>query len=263
MASFYNRFPASLLGLMLWGWAAQAYGQEPAGFAAREFRNAHGHRLQYRIFTPENYDPRVRYPLVLWLHDIVGVGNDNRKQIEGSNEAGAGLWVAPETQSKYPAFVLAPQCPYGWLWVNFLRRTPSKRLLVVLDLIDQLESEYSIDPERLYVAGQSMGGFATWALLAYRPDQFAAAVPVSGGGKTSKARLFAHVPVWAFHGWLDPLVPVHESRRMIAAMRRAGGEPRFSEVPLQWHGIRFWKVVFQEPGLADWLFAQRRAARSE
>ena len=191
---------------------------------------------------------------MLWLHDIRGIGNDNRKQ---TDESGAELWASPETQSKYPAFVLAPQCPLGSLWVNFLHRTPSRTLLCVLDLLEQLQKDYSIDAERLYVSGQSMGAYATWALLAYRPYLFAAAIPVSGGGKPSQAHLFAHVPIWAFHGLLDPIVLFHESSRMITALRRAGGDPRLSTFPTQAHGLRFWKVAFREPGLADWVFAQK------
>ncbi len=249
---------ASLLRLILLGGVWRGIAQAQTGFEAGEFRNAKRQRLRYRLFIPENYDPQIRYPLMLWLHDILGVGNDNHKQTEGSNESGVDLWIAAETQSKYPAFVLAPQCPFGSLWVNFLHRTPSRALLCVLDLLDQLQQDYSIDADRLYVSGQSMGAFATWALLAFRPQLFAAAVPVSGGGKPGKAHLFAHVPIWAFHGRLDPIVPVHESHRMIAALRRAGGEPLLSEFPTQAHGVRFWKVVFREAGLADWVFGQKR-----
>ncbi len=215
-------------------------------------------RLRYRLTIPEPYDPQQNYPLVIWLHDILGVGDDNLRQIEGTNAAGAQLWMSPENQAQHPAFVLAPQCPLGSLWLNFLNRTPSSKLRLVIELVDDLQREYSIDPDRVYVVGQSMGGFAVWALLAAYPSKFAAAVPVSGGGKTSTAHRFSQVPVWAFHGRLDPLVPAHESRRMIQALRKAGGHPRYTELVRRAHDNVYWKDVFAEPGLADWLFAQRR-----
>ena len=218
-----------------------------------------GERLRYRLTMPEHYDPEQSYPLVIWLHDIFGVGNDNARQIEGSNAPGARLWMSLENQVRYPAFVLAPQCPLGSLWVNFLRRTPSRKLRLVVEFTDDLQRQYSIDADRVYVVGQSMGGFAVWALLAAYPNKFAAAVPVSGGGRTSTAHRFSHVPVWVFHGRLDPLVPVHESRRMVHALRKAGGDPRYSEVVWRAHDNVFWEDVFAEPGLADWLFAQRRS----
>ena len=247
---------AARLAVALLG-ASLASGQ----FVPGEFA-AHGARLHYRLFTPENLDSQKRYPLVLWLHDVLGVGSDNLRQIEGSNTAGSHAWVEPETQANHPAFVLAPQCPFGALWINFLSRTPSRRLNLVLELMEQLKRDLPIDPHRVYIVGQSMGGFGVWALLAAHPDQFAAAVPVSGGGRTSKARLFAQVPVWAFHGRIDPLVPVRESRRMIAALKKAGGEPRYTELPLRAHNNAFWEEVFSDPLLVEWLFAQHRATRS-
>ncbi len=218
-----------------------------------------GELLRYRLTIPEPYDPQQTYPLVIWLHDILGVGNDNRRQTEGTNAAGARLWSSPENQAHHPTFVLAPQCPFGSLWVNLLTRTPSRKLRVAVELTDDLQRQYSIDPDRVYLVGQSMGGFAVWALLAAYPHRFAAAVPVSGGGKTSSAHRFSKVPLWVFHGRLDPVVPVHESRRMIEALRNAGGDPRYSELIWRAHDNMFWEDAFAEPGLADWLFAQRRS----
>jgi predicted peptidase len=61
--------------------------------------------------------------------------------------------------------------------------------------------------------------------------------------------------VWAFHGEIDDVIPASHSRTMIAALRKAGGNPRYTEYRRIGHDI--WERVFQERDLADWLFAQR------
>lgn len=242
-----------LLAILIALGAARA---ETAGvFNPREFLG-----LQYRFYVPERMQPGARYPLIVWLHDIAGVGNDNLRQIEDTNDAGSHIWIQPEIQAKHPAFVVAPQCPIGWLWVNFLSRTPSRKLWIAVKLIDAIKREYPIDPDRVYIVGQSMGGYAVWALLGARPNDFAAAIPVAGGGSVSKASQFAGVPVWAFHGRRDPLIPIHESRRMIDALQRAGAHPRITEFERLGHSQSFWREVFRQPELVDWLFAQKRAS---
>jgi predicted peptidase len=106
-----------------------------------------------------------------------------------------------------------------------------------------------------------MGAFGVWALIENWPDRFAAAVPVCGGGRVSEARRIAALPIWAFHGAADPIVPAHESRRMIAAVERAGGAPRYTEYPFVMH--QSWNRAWAERGLAAWVFAHSRATTQE
>ena len=85
---------------------------------------------------------------------------------------------------------------------------------------------------------------------------FAAAIPVCGGGAPNYAQNMVDVAIWAFHGERDALAPVSGSRDMVAAIKKAGGKPRYTEFPGSGHDIA--KQVNQTPGLLDWLFAQRR-----
>jgi pimeloyl-ACP methyl ester carboxylesterase len=124
----------------------------------------------------------------------------------------------------------------------------------VLKLIASLEQQFSIDATRLYLTGLSMGGYGTWALIEGNPKLFAAAVPMSGGGDTSKAASIAQLPIWDFHGTIDPLVPVQQSRDMIAALMAAGGHPKYTEYPNGMHDI--WDTAYTEPALLPWIFAQ-------
>src|SRR5205814_10542335 len=85
------------------------------GFVGRTYKGE-SHAMRYRLFIPKGYDPAKKYPLVLWLHGSGSVGSDNRKQISSASTLGTHTWTRPENQAKYPAFVLAPQCPSGRSW---------------------------------------------------------------------------------------------------------------------------------------------------
>jgi len=221
------------------------------GFAARTYKT-----MPYRVFIPANYDKTRKYPLILWLHGAGSVGNDNFKQISGASLRGTHTWTSPQVQAKYPAFVLAPQCPLGRSWTNSRTSQPNPELLLVLEILAAVKNEFRIDADRIYIAGQSMGGYGTWSLITAKPDLFAAAIPLCGGGDASRAALIAKIPIWAFHGEADPIVPVTESRNMIAAIQRAGGGPRYTEYEGVGHEV--WFKAFQERDLVDWLFAQHR-----
>ncbi|MDQ3798787.1 MAG: prolyl oligopeptidase family serine peptidase [Acidobacteriota bacterium] len=218
-----------------------------------------GKRMPYRLFVPAHYDKNKKYPLVLWLHGGAGRGGDNEKQISGGNAPGATVWTTRESQARNPAFVLAPQCPPGESWsaINDAERKPSKHLETVVELLRDLRKEYGgIDADRLYVAGQSLGGYGAWALITEYPEMFAAAIPLCGGGNAAKAKNLVNVSIWAFHGDEDKAVDVKESRKMIEAVRKAGGNPKYTEYKGVGHAV--WERAFAEPELLPWVFAQKR-----
>jgi predicted peptidase len=226
--------------------------QKPVdGFQARTYKY-----MPYRLFVPPDYDHKRKYPLILWLHGSGSVGNDNLKQISGASLRGTHVWTAAANQAKHPAFVLAPQCPPGRSWTNNVTHRPSSELLLVLEILETLRNEFNIDSSRIYIAGQSMGGYGAWSLITARPDLFAAAIPLCGGGDPNRASAIAKIPVWAFHGEADTNVPVAESRKMIAAIQQAGGAPRYTEYKGVGHEV--WFKAFQERTLVDWLFEKTK-----
>jgi predicted peptidase len=229
------------------------------GFIGRIYRNKSGQALPYRLYIPDSYDQAKTYPLILWLHGGGGLGNDNRRQISGDQVFALRTWTSPQTQAKYPAFVLAPQSPGSWANLNTNSLTLSEKLTV--DIISALEGEFSIDSKRVYISGQSLGGVGTWDLLDKEPDLFAAAIPLCGFGNPAKASRIAKTPVWAFQGADDPTQIGWDSiltgvRLMIAALRQAGGNPKYTEYPGVGHDV--WKVAFSESGLVEWLFSQHK-----
>ena len=224
--------------------------------APKVFTNARQEALLYRLFVPRNYDRRKKYPLVVYLHGGGGRGNDNLKQIEGGNGYLIDLFTQAETQSRYPSFVVAPQSPMQEGWIDYDSITPTRQLRLVFELIGDLRRTYSIDNGRLYVAGQSMGGFGTFAIISEYPGMFTAGVALCGGGDESKAARLIRTPVWAFHGEKDEAVNVERSRNIVAAIRKAGGQARYTEYSGEGHLI--WSKVVKEPELLPWLFAHRK-----
>jgi predicted peptidase len=129
-------------------------------------------------------------------------------------------------------------------------------LAAVFDLIEALCNEHHIDKDRIYLTGVSMGGYGTWDLISRRPELFAAAIPVCGGGDPAQAEKLAKLPIWAFHGDADPLVPVQRLRDMIAAIKKAGGTPKSTEHKGVGHDA--WNATYRDNNVLDWLFAQKK-----
>jgi predicted peptidase len=246
--------PAALLLASVVLTLAPRPAQDVDGFVARGFKGANGVTLPYRLFVPER-KTGGSLPAIVYLHGAAGAGTDNLKQITGGNTLGTHVWTTKEMQARYPAFVIAPQAPVGERWsTTTLQLAPSASL--ALELLTSLSKEFSIDADRIYLIGQSLGGFGTWDLVTKRPELFAAAVPLCGGGDPARVPAARNVPIWVFHGEADQTVPVVRSREMVAALRAAGSAVKYTEYPTVGHNV--WTVAFAERELPDWLFAQRR-----
>ena len=172
----------------------------------------------------------------------------------GGYEAGRGR-VAVKCWNRYTyrAFIFVPYCPEGEGWGG-IPGTPSLESLVY-ETISAL-NEPGIDIKRRYITGVSRGGYGTWEFICARPDLFAAAVPVCGGGDPALASKIVNMPIWAFHGAKDKNVPVSGSRDMISAIKKAGGHPLYTEYPNGAHQI--WENVIETPDVWKWLFAQKQ-----
>ncbi len=141
---------------------------ESKTFEAKIYKEADGKTMPYRLFVPAGYDKSKKYPLVLWLHGGWARGDDNEKQIIEGNTLGATIWTKTENQAKNPTFVLVPQCPVGEWWANNDSESkPSKQLETVVELLKDLQKQYNINANRLYVTVQSLGDSATWSLLTH------------------------------------------------------------------------------------------------
>jgi predicted peptidase len=242
------------------------FGQTPAKtsnkddltFRKKTYADKQGNKMPYRLFVPANYDPSQKYPLILWLHGGAGRGSDNLKQISGGNENGTHVWTTPANQAQLPAFVLAPQCPEGRYWSEPETNEISPDLQMALDILASVQKEFSIDPDRIYLAGQSMGGLGVWALLQAQPDRWAAALVLCAFDNFTNVEGIARVPVWVFQGDEDMSVPVDLVRQMVKDLKKSGAQPRYSEYHKAGHDV--WLKAFAEPDLVPWLAAEKRGA---
>jgi predicted peptidase len=226
-----------------------------------------GDTLPYRILYPENYDRTKTYPLFLFLHGAGERGADNEFQLTH----GATLFLQEENRKDYPCIVVFPQCPKNetWSWLDLgdnwrtLRNwkinfpeDPEPSMKLVMALLDTLVNTEAIDVNRQYVSGLSMGGFGTFDLLARQPKRFAAAAPICGGGNSLLPCLYKEVPIWVFHGTVDSVVPVENSRKMVAALKNCGAEVKYTEYPDYDHNS--WEGAFAEPDFLKWFFSHTR-----
>jgi len=202
----------------------------------------------YLLFLPAGYsaDATKRWPLILFLH--------------GAGERGNNVWLVAkhgvpkvDTQNtNFPFIVASPQCPDGEVWSNDL----------LLALLDEIEAKYAVDTHRIYLTGLSMGGFGTWSLGLSHPEKFAAIAPICGGGDfitpalADKSQLTT-LPVWAFHGANDPVVPVAESERMVNYLKKLGvREVKFTVYPEAQHDS--WTQTYADPELFAWFLQHSR-----
>ena len=241
--------------------AAEDYSELIANSEARVYQAADGAKLPYRLFKPDNYDPNKSYPLIIFLHGAGERGDDNIKQLFHPQFL---TLISGENRVKNPAFLIAPQCPERkrWCETNWAERTahttpvtPSDSMTCLLAVVDELRKEFSLDKSRLYVTGMSMGGYGTCDFVCRRGDEVAAYVPLCGGADNEKICQFKNAKGWFFHGDRDPAVPVERSRSAVAALKAAGCDVKYTELPGRGHAI--WTEVYYTPGFAEWLFEQK------
>ncbi len=123
-----------------------------------------------------------------------------------------------------------------------------------MGILDEIVAEFSLDTGRVHLTGISIGGYGTWSLAAAHPGRWASIVPICGGGDPGTAERIKDIPCWCFHGADDEIVPVSESRVMVDALRKVGGNPKYTEFPSVGHNS--WDPAYSTPDLFDWMAAQ-------
>jgi len=200
-------------------------------------------KLEFLQFLPEGYgdSDTARFPLVVFLHGAGERGND----LELLKKHGP-----PKVAMKdhgFPFILAAPQCPTDRWW------DPDEVIALTRHLMKTLQ----VDPSRIHLTGISMGGFGTWACLAKEPELYASGVPICGGGDLKTAGILKNIPIWAFHGENDDVVPVAKTREMEEAILKSGGAKfRSTYYPDQAH--ESWTEAYANPALFAWMMLQTR-----
>jgi predicted peptidase len=205
--------------------------------------------MQYLYHLPREYQAggAKRWPLMLFLHGAGERGTD--VQLVAIH----GPMHLVKQGTNFPFIVVAPLCPNGERWQNDS----------LLKLLDTVTARFAVDPNRIYLTGLSMGGYGTWNLGVSYPERFAAIAPICGGGLVLDVLLSGYgkpsnplqaLPIWAFHGAKDSVVPLEESERMISAMKRTGAKDvKLTVYPEADHNS--WTVTYDNPEFYQWLLS--------
>ena len=222
--------------------------------------------MPYRIYVPADYTREKTYPLILFLHGAGERGNDNVSQLKHAVKQ----MFARRSSPVYQCIVVAPQCPANEKWVNVTQWTDgfystdeieeSDNLKMVLGILEEIKRKYSIDCDRVYTTGLSMGGYGSWDLITRHSELFAAAIPVCGGCDVSKAERLKNFPIHTFHGLQDPTVPPNATEAMVNALQDLGSR-KIIYTPYPEGGHAIWEEAFATKGLFEWLVYQRISSR--
>lgn len=244
-----------------------AVAQDLSLYQRRTYINEKNDTLRYRILFPENYDKTKKYPLVLFLHGAGERGRDNEKQLTH----GARLFLSPENRKNFPCIVVFPQCPTESFWSNVqvdrskspvvftfdYSRPSNPSLLSAVDVVKNIIKEERVDKKRVYITGLSMGGMGTFEAVYRFPKLFAAAMPICGGGDVkSYDKRVSKIPFWVFHGAVDAVVDVKNSRDMVERLKALQANVKYSEYPGVNHNS--WDNAFAEPEYMRWMFSNRK-----
>lgn len=202
--------------------------------------------VPYLLYLPPEYDADTakKWAFILFLH--------------GAGERGDDLTLL-RTQGlakkldhdDLPFIVVSPQCPAETWWTDHTD--------ALFALWDDCLTRYQVDSNRVYLTGLSMGGYQAWHMAARHPDKFTAVVPICGGGDVETACNLKSMPIWAFHGEQDSVVPLSTTQDMVDAVNECGGDARLTVYPDLQHDS--WTATYANPEVYDWLLSHSLSSR--
>jgi predicted peptidase len=258
---------------------SSVFAQSETGFLKRKI-TVNGTEYGYRIYIPQNFNPRKKYPVVLFLHGSDERGKSNESQIESglAQVVRIGERLGIKAFSEFIA--VFPQCRADNFWIG-------EQADQAVAAFDQMVSEFKADSKRLYVTGFSLGGYGAWYIAAKHPKKFAAIAPIGGhivpafltvpitfpapikalvhpellplyesnNPYLAVAKEVGRTPVWMFHGGEDEQVPITDARKMAEALKEAGASYQFTEYAGNRHFI--YDKAYTEKGFWSWLFSKK------
>ncbi len=200
----------------------------------------------YYIYKPSCYNDRedIVFPVLIYLHGSSEKGNskDNIKVLEKVLKHGPPKLIEnKEWHTKYPMLVFSPQDHKGGWTPQLLK-----------EYIDFIVANYKVNVKRIYITGNSMGGYGIYGYLgAYGENSLiAASVPICGKGDPSKAENYKKIPLWAFHGEADNAIHYSSSLAMVNAINEV--EPEHEAKITLYPGVdhyESWTITYDETGM--------------
>lgn len=197
----------------------------------------------FLCYLPSGFQEETKLPLLIFLHGAGERGTD----LELVKKHGPPKLI--DQGEDFPFVVISPQCPLDQWWAM------QENINGVTQLTEHIQSEYSVDLERTYLTGMSMGGYGTWAAAASYPDLFAAIIPICGGADLAIAADLKGMPTWAFHGRDDDIVPLIRSEEIVDEVSKIGGDARLTIYDNVQHDS--WSVTYANRDIYDWLLSHK------
>ncbi|MCP4782892.1 MAG: hypothetical protein GY903_04400 [Fuerstiella sp.] len=221
---------------------------QKTGFLKRTHSDEDGGNHKYQIFTPTDYSADTQWPIIVFLHGAGERGNDG----DAPTQVGLGPFVRAH-QDTFPCLVLFTQCEdrdsrllQGW-------QSDGADAQRMLKILEEVEEEYSVDPQHRILTGWSMGGYGAWSIGAATPDLWSAVVPVSSGGDSAFALQWPDLPVWTIHGQRDNVVRPSAVTGLVDELRNQGRNPWLSIISGSGHDV--WKIAYGSEALLNWMLA--------
>lgn len=204
----------------------------------------HPNEMHYVVQLPRGYHDETNrlWPLVFYLHGIGESGTDLDKVLRFGPPK-----VVAEGRD-LPCIIVSPQVPRGYFWFRESNWT--------LEILEKAMRDYRVDRQRVHITGNSMGAYGALLMAAREPGLFASCVPVCGGIDYVDSIRLRDVPIWAFHGDADPIIPVEESKRLVELVKKVGGNARLTLYPGVGHNS--WDRAYSDPELWAWMLAQKK-----
>ena len=207
-------------------------------------------QLNYLLYLPDDYYrcPQRSWPLVVFLHGWGESGED----LELLKYHGIPRVI--EDSSGFPFVAVSPQAPADKEWQALTG--------LLIHFVCWVSKNHRVNHSRIYLTGLSTGGKGVWALAVENPDVFAAVVPMAADlpnveGFLERVEALYDVPVWVFHGARDDVYPVENTDSIVARLRSAQGDVRYTVYPDAGHIA--WPEAYRSPDLYDWLLNQARS----
>jgi predicted peptidase len=239
-----NRILASLGALLVSVSSTCADDAKKTGFVEKVHKDSAGEH-KYVVFIPHEYMGDKEFPVILFLH---GSG-----ETKGGSKMPVEVGIGPAIKKREKAFPFIAVIPQAekrpWSAGSYDGN-------LAIAILDEVCKEYKTDKNRIYLTGLSMGGMGTWSHAMKTPDRWAAIVPICGRGDVKSADKIKDLPCWCFHGDADAAVNVSGSRDMIAAIKKAGGNPKYTEYPGVGHNS--WDMAYGTDEVYEWLLKQSR-----
>ena len=208
--------------------------------------------LNYLITFPKNYDSEKQYPMIVYLHSMAERGTDLHKLIRNEEGQGNGLSKYALDDKLPHFFTISPLCPDGIYW-SFL----TKRLNI---LLSNITNDKSIDIDRIYLTGVSMGGMGTWSFAIDYPHWFAGIAPISGGiykpFMSDNIQEIKNIPIWIFNDKYDEEIPIEKTLGILKKLEEAKADVIITIYENGEHYLN--NIVFEEGALFDWFLQKRK-----